>query len=259
MHEIQPSNPVEAKKMQLFPLDTPLSYQYVIENSTFFGGVTLGNYFSNKLGTLFVEGEDLLDRDTSGRPVTEGRSMEELKSLLHGTKTTDFGKKYVTAVAGKRFIDLASGEPEIAVLTRRLAQAAGAKEYIGIDKYLDKEEVRTDEFPTTDGNHFTSTYLQTDMLTAVSQMKPEYGGTVFFLSGIQPVEGGEKYQLAVKYLDTMMEEIQRVTHTGDVMIVGLTANEIKPEEYGFRLQKLVERDDPGGSYRLCGIYVREKE
>lgn len=251
--------PVQNVKMRLFPLDTPLVYKPLIDQAKFHGGIFVGDYFSNKIGTIFVKGEDLMDRDQWGRQiVTGGRSMDEMKDLLHGDQTTEFGRAYVAAVAGKRFIDLACGDPDTAVLARRLAQASGAIEYVGIDKYLEREQVRMDEFPTTEGESFMSTYIKADMLTAVSQMRPHEEGKVFFLSGIQPAKAGEEHTLAVNYLQTMMVEIQRVTQSGDVIIVGLTANDIHPEAYGFKLQNLVEGKDTGDNiYRVCGIYVRE--
>lgn len=117
-------------------------------------------------------------------------------------------------LAGRRFVDLGCGSPNVASVPRIVAEALGATEYIGVD-IRNKDQIRTDEFGT--GGKFTSTFVQRDLSAFLSEEKT-VGNTVFYLSGIEAQVGKEKE--ASDYLSAVKKKLRRLTKSGDAVIIG---------------------------------------
>ena len=115
---------------------------------------------------------------------------------------------------GRRFVDLGCGPPDIAAVPRIVAEALGAKEYVGVD-IKNPEHSRCDEFGN--GGKFTSTFVKRDMSAFLADEK-KVGKSVFYLSGIEARKGNET--AAAQYAVTVKENLKRLTAPGDAVIIG---------------------------------------
>ncbi len=71
------------------------------------------------------------------------KSVPQVEATL-ARSATDFGKTLAEVTARKDFIDLASGAPSNSLM-RVVAEALGARRYLGIESQLINDEVRIDE------------------------------------------------------------------------------------------------------------------
>ncbi len=158
-------------------------------------------------------------------------------------QVTPFGHLVQQAVAGKAFVDLGSGIPEMAQVPRLVAQAFGASEYVGVDSMLfQRRQTRQAEL-RSGSQTFVSQYFRERILPFLAKIKRPKNGLAFYLSGleIQPHHQPE----GVAYFDAMLTEIGHITKHGDAIILGLATDGIYPENYGFTLvgQSTPNRED----------------
>ncbi len=127
---------------------------------------------------------------------------------------TEFGQRMRRLIAGRRFVDLGCGRPNISYVPRIVAEAMGASAYVGVD-IRNKPEMRVDEFCR--GTHFASTFVQQDMAAFLSNWTLA-DADVFYLSGIEARD--ERQEEGHQYASSVKRLLRQLTTYDDVVIVG---------------------------------------
>lgn len=170
----------------------------------------------------------------------------EVEQAMDSKNLTEFGKVLKDLLAGKTFVDLACGIPGTEPNAPRvIAEAFGAKEYLGVEAKLDKDIHKKGK------NDFPEFFLKDDVLSFVSKFQSREGGTVFYLSGFEPKyiddpsnlktivknnpRAVEEYKLAKKYIKATLTEIANGAKPGDIIIIGQGTHGFEPKKFGFTL------------------------
>jgi|GEM_PF-1701671 len=121
-------------------------------------------------------------------------------------------------IAGKNFVDLGCGIPSKSVAGSMVAEKAGAKRYIGIEKqFLEGDDGGISDMDVKNG--MPRVWLKEDMLKGLARFE-KLDGVVFFIAGIEGIPGDEVSSEALqKYFAHVTEEITRLTKPGDAVIL----------------------------------------
>lgn len=196
-----------------------------------------------------------------------GLKMDELDIAVKDENLTEFGKKLIGAISGKLLIDLGSGDHERSPLVNPLSQKFGATGYVGVDKYLDMEKVKTTQLPG--GDLFKSVWLRSDILNFLKQLEEEKNRT-FFISGMDSMQPTEQIknnrrtiiadEFTASYISATKEELKRVVAPRDkVILFGNSADTFALDRESFSLEEeLIESYDKIDSC-VCSIYSKNKK
>lgn len=166
----------------------------------------------------------------------EWTANQEYLASLNESHLTPFGAQFQSAIQGRAFFDLASGDPKVSVLTRAIAQKLGAAGYVGVDiANTLPQGILSAEYPQLSAERFTSLFFKMDLLTFVTQLKHP-GPKAFFLEGLElrstglvvSTFSGEDLTAGVFYFERLMSALRNQTKTGDTLIVGQTVSFLHP-------------------------------
>jgi hypothetical protein len=147
-----------------------------------------------------------------GRPSPEGIAKRYAAEIREAQGA--FATKLREVVAGKRFIDLGCGLPDVSAVPRIVAEAMGAKAYVGVD-LRNRGHVRRDEFRT--GNGFESSFVKQDILAFLETDESKVG-RVFYVSGIEAKD--HKESEAAAYAAAIKDRLRSVCRPGDAVVLG---------------------------------------
>jgi hypothetical protein len=154
------------------------------------------------------------------RPSPEGMAKQYAPEIREARGA--FASKLREVVSGKRFIDLGCGLPDVSAVPRLVAEAMGAKAYVGVD-LRNRGHVRRDEFRT--GNGFESSFVQQDILAFLEADKSK-AGKVFYLSGIEAKD--HRKEDAEAYIAAIKDRLRSACRPGDAVIMGAGNSDFGP-------------------------------
>lgn len=169
---------------------------------------------------------------------------------------TEMGSMLKKHLSGDILIDLGCGNQNF---IPNLAEALGAKRYIGVDIVVAEN--------ASQRNGFERAVFKDDMLLFVSKLPDNYGS--FFVAGAEDyggegiqlpyVSGGEEVEyeadiLPSEYMTHLLKEVFRATRAGGLLILGANNTFPNPESVGF---KRVELKYPIEADRSTFIYTKE--
>ncbi len=185
-----------------------------------------------------------------GKGHADLREVPEVLNTLTTEQLTQFGSEMRKVVSGKKFVDLACGDPNRSRIPAIVAKAFGAREYIGVDQNLPdgpwpSEGLRSRNFPVD--------YKREDVLHFLRGLQRQRG-VVFYISAFDPFEKDDE---ATKvYINDCLKEMQKVTKKGDAIIIGMGTRGFHPDNFGFSLRTTAIKASPEGEFPLEVMFVR---
>ncbi len=210
--------------------EIPQSYNELIDHARFMSAQH--RTFSDKLASAISTGP-IFDTDKYG--LRNIRLKEALLEQFGSRQLTEFGQTLKIAVTDRKFIDLACGDPALSPIPSIVASALGAREFVGVDKNLPNTYSAADT-PLLQETGVHISYEHFDILQFLARL-PVQNGVTFNIAGLEWVDANDP--ITRDYIAASLTEIQRVTKSGDAVIIGSGTLGFDPSDgYGISLKAI---------------------
>ncbi|HBB02196.1 MAG: hypothetical protein US89_C0002G0040 [Candidatus Peregrinibacteria bacterium GW2011_GWF2_38_29] len=251
----------------------PDDSRVVVENTTLVSSPE--TLMSNHLAVLMLNGD-------------QPPSFEPYPGLIEDLKRTGLsrkGKIIIDLIANKDFIDLGCGKVCDSWIPRKMAQYCKTKSYVGVDvlrknlfyknPYANAQKIAEDALKgdqeiaaiySQNVEGFPMSWVEADALTYVSKMNDMgNNGKVFCICGLDSGSDRDDAlfrhpQTGKNYFDLMVEELNRLTKNGDIILTVLLEEKFLKifEQHGFISLKKVFPEFEENSKMGIEIFVKQE-